>query len=107
MADFTKLERQALRELAGEVYEAEAAVLLEDLAASFAKWRAGDLLSSELLEAIHEFHQHQSRQLWSMYHGLREPDIVARGLAHGLLASSKVPAPLRAKLELFIVYFRT
>jgi hypothetical protein len=37
MSDFTKRERQVLRELAGEVYEAEAAVLLEDLAASFAK----------------------------------------------------------------------
>jgi hypothetical protein len=107
MADFTKHERQALRELAGEVYEAEAAVLLEDLAASFAKWRAGDLLPSELLETIHEFHQNQSRQLWSMYQGLREPDIVARRLAHGLLASSKVPSPLRAKLEPLIGAFRT
>jgi hypothetical protein len=107
MSDFTKRERQALRELAGEVYEAEAAVLLEDLAASFAKWRAGELLPSELLEAIHEFHQHQSRQLWSMYQGLRELDIVARGLAHGLLASSKVPSRLREKLEPFIGAFRT
>ncbi len=106
MADFTKHERQALRELAGAVYEAEAAVLLEDLASSFTKWRSGKLLPSELLDAIHEFHQHQSRQLWSTYQGLRDPDIVARGLARGLLASSKVPSPLRAKLEPFIGTFR-
>ena len=107
MTDLTKRERQALRELAGEVYETEAAVLLEDLAASFAKWRARELVPSELLEAIHQFHQNQSRQLWSMYQGLRETDIVARGLAHGLLASSKVPSPLREKLEPFIEAFRT
>jgi hypothetical protein len=97
VADFTKRERQALRELAGEVYEAEAALMLEDLAASFANWRAGKLLPSELLEAIHEFHQDQSRQLWSMYQGLRETDIVARGL----LASTKVPSPLREKRKPF------
>jgi len=100
--DFTKNERQALRELAGEVYEAEAALLLEDLAASFAKWRADELLPSELLEAIHDFHQNQSRQLWSMYQGLRETDIVARGLTRGLLAPTKIPAPLREKLKPFI-----
>ena len=63
MTDFTKSERQTLRELAGEVYEAEAALLLEDLEASFKKWRDGELLPSELLEAIHEFHQDQSLHL--------------------------------------------
>ncbi len=105
MADFTKRDRQALR-VAGEVYEAEAALLLEDLAALFAMWRAGKLLPSELLEAIHEFHQDQSRQLWSMYQGLREADIVARGLARGLLASTKVSSPLREKLEPFIEVYR-
>jgi hypothetical protein len=107
VADFTKRERQALHELAGEVYEAEAALLLEDLAASFAKWRVGKLLPSELLEEIHEFHRDQSRQLWSMYQGLRETDIVARGLAHGLLASTKVPSPLREKLKPFIEAYRS
>ena len=106
MTDFTKSERQTLRELAGEVYETEAALLLEDLEASFKKWRAGELLPSELLEAIHEFHQDQSRRLWSMYQGLRETDIVARGLANGLLASAKVPPPLYEKLRPFIEVFR-
>jgi hypothetical protein len=106
VVDFTKRERQALRELADEVYEAEVALMLEDLAASFAKWRAGKLFPSELLETIHEFHQDQSRQLWSMYQGLRETDIVARGLARGLLASTKVPSPLREKLKPFIEVYR-
>jgi hypothetical protein len=106
MTDFTKSERQTLRELAGEVYEAEAALLLEDLEASFKQWRAGELLPSELLEAIHEFHQDQSRRLWSMYQGLRETDIVARGLAKGLVALAKVPPPLHEKLRPVIDVFR-
>jgi hypothetical protein len=99
MTEFSKGERRILRELAGEVYEAEAALLLEDLAASFAQWRSGEILPSELLQLIHEFHRDQSRELWSMYQGLREYDIVARGLARGLLAETKVPSSIREKLE--------
>ena len=106
MAEFSKLERKALRELAGEVYEAEAAQLLEELAASFKRWRDGEILPSELLESIHEFHQHQSRQLWSMYQGLREYDIVARGLARGLIPEVRVGASLCEKLAPFIAMYR-
>jgi hypothetical protein len=107
MAEFTKRGRQELRELASEVYEGEAALLLEDLAASFARWRSGELLPSELLRAIHEFHQHQSREWWSMYQGLRETDIVARGLARGLIPATKVPRSLREKLEPFVETYRS
>jgi hypothetical protein len=106
MAEFSKLERKALRQLAGEVYEAEAGQLLEELADSFKRWRAGEMLPSELLESIHEFHQHQSRQLWSMYQGLREPDIVGRGLARGLISEGRVAASLREKLIPFVATYR-
>ena len=104
--DFTKRERQQLRELAGDVYEAEAGLMLEELAASFAQWRSGDLLPSELLQKIHDFHQHQSRELWSMYQGLREREIVARGLARGLLDEDKLSPALREKLEPLIGLYR-
>lgn len=53
--EFTKSERRQLRELAGEVYESEAHSLIEDLDNEFARWRDGEILSSELLTAIHEF----------------------------------------------------
>jgi hypothetical protein len=105
VSEFTKSERRALRELAGEVYEAEAALLLEDLEASFTKWRAGELLPSELLNAIHEFHRDQSRQLWSMYQSLDETNIVARGLAQGLLEPTRVAPALRGKLKSLIEAF--
>lgn len=107
MTEFTKSERKQLRELAGEVYEAEAAQMLEELATSFARWRSGELLPSELLQSIHEFHRDRSRQLWSMYQAMREPDIVARGLARGLLDQSRVPATLRERLEPLAALFRT
>ena len=98
MAEFSKSEKKFLRELAGTVYEAEARLALDELDAQFERWRRGGLLGSELIAAIHEFHEQDARSLWSTYQTLKEPEIVARGLALGLIAADKVPQPLRVKL---------
>ena len=97
--EFTKAERRRLRELAGEAYEAEAHALLEELDAEFSRWREGEILSSELLAAIHEFHQHQSRELWSTYQSLGDALAVERGIALGLIEKAQVPPALAAKLQ--------
>jgi len=96
-SEFTKAERKTLRELSGTAYEAGAHLMLKELDAEFRSWRTGEMESSDLLRALHEFHQHQSRELWSMYQGLKEPDIVARGIALGLL-KEPVSEELRTKL---------
>ena len=71
---------------------------LDELDAQFERWRRGNLLGSALISAIHEFHQQDARSLWSTYQTLKEPEIVARGLALGLIAVDTVPEPLRVKL---------
>jgi hypothetical protein len=58
-SEFTKSERRELRELAGDVYEAEAHHYLEELDEDFERWRRGEMLSSDLLTSIHQFHQHR------------------------------------------------
>jgi hypothetical protein len=103
-SEFTKAERKILRELSGLTYEAEAHLMLEELDAEFHSWRAGEMESSELLRAIHEFHQEQSRELWSKYQALKEPEIVARAIALGFL-KEPVPEELRAKLAPLIEHF--
>lgn len=97
--DFSRSERKILRGLAGDVYEAEARQLLEELDTKFDLWRSGEMLSSELLMAVHEFHQHQSRELWSIYQGIDDTTAVARGLGLGLIAEADVPPGIRAKLD--------
>lgn len=97
--EFTKSEKRRLRELAGEAYEAEAHALLEELDAEFARWRKGEILSSELLTAIHEFHRHQSRELWSMYQGVGDATAIERGISLGFIPESQVPSALLAKLR--------
>ena len=103
-SEFSKAERKTLRELSAFAYEAEAHQMLEELDAEFQSWRAGEMESSELLRAIHEFHQDQSRELWSRYQALKEPEIVARGLALGPL-KEPVPEELHAKLAPLVEFF--
>jgi len=105
MAEFTKSERKTLRDLAGAVYESEAHAYLEELESEFARWRSAEILSSELLSVIHEFHQGQSRELWSRYQSLKEPEIVARGVALGYLTEEQVPEAVRQKLQPLLEFF--
>ena len=105
MEEFSRSEKKALRELAGAVYEAEARLALDELDAHFQRWREGETLGSELVVAIHEFHQQDARVLWSTYQSLKERDIVARGLALGLIDGDSVPEQLRAKLEPLVALF--
>lgn len=102
--DFSRSEKKLLRDLAGEVYEAEAHEVLEQLSQSFEEWREGDKLSSELLSEVHEFHQNESRRLWSMYQGLDDATIVARGIGLGFIAEDTVPHGVREKLN--VSYWR-
>ena len=56
MADFSQSEEKALRKLAGVVYEVEARLALDELDTQFQRWRNDEILGSELIAAIHDFH---------------------------------------------------
>jgi hypothetical protein len=99
VAEYSKTERAELRRLAGDVYEWELRQELRTLDESFREWREGKLLSSELSDAIHEFHQHAGRDLWLMYQSLRDDDTVARGLVLGTLTEDAVSPTLREKIK--------
>ena len=105
MAEFSKSEKKSLRDLAGTVYEAEARLALDELDAQFERWRRGSFLGSELIAAIHEFHEQDARALWSTYQALKDPEIVARGLALRLIGAEAVPEQLRVKLEPLMEHF--
>jgi hypothetical protein len=99
VAEYSKTERAELRRLAGHVYEWELGQELRTLDDAFRKWREGKLLSSELSDAIHEFHQHAGRDLRSMYQSLRDDDKVARGLVLGALTEEAISPSLRQKIK--------
>ncbi len=99
MQGYTKSESKVLRELAGKLYEWELHQHLEPLASAFDAWRRGELLSSELSDRIHEFHQRPARDVWSMHQSLKADQIVARGLALGAISRDALPAELLEKLS--------
>lgn len=106
MSDFSKSERKRLRALAGLVYETEARTVLSERHASFEKWHLRQIDSSELLQEIHEFHQHQSRELWALYQSMKEDQIVARGLAEGFIEEKQVESSLLSKLQAIVQVYR-
>ena len=97
-AKFTPEERRILRRLANAAHDAEVGRALVELDAEFVKWRAGETANADLLVAIHGFHQHESRDLWSLYQSGDELVLAVRGLARGLVTWDGVPAALKEKL---------
>ena len=101
MADrgMTKEETRQVRAVADAAYKAELSVALEELAVLFADWKAGRIDASQLADAIHQFHDGESRELFKRYRGgLRPEDLAARAIAWELVAPSEIPRGLRAAL---------
>lgn len=96
--DFTKSERQQLRALMGACYEAESKLALVGLAEHFDAWRSGETASIELMEAIHDFHRDEMRELWARYDAREPVFVVIRGLNLGLIKEASVSPALLAKL---------
>ena len=106
MADYSKKELAKLRDLAGEAYERELGEHLAELEKSFAAWRRGELLSSELSSEIHQFHQHAARDVFSSYQLPHPAMIVGRAIAAGILKESEIPESLRPKLQDEVAVFK-
>jgi hypothetical protein len=95
----TKNQRRLLRELCAMAWEAEARAMLTRLEADFHRWRAQVLDSGELIEAIHQFHQHDARELWNVY-SLNDKRIVAmRAIARGFVRVEDIPEAIRPLLQ--------
>src|SRR5438552_11166002 len=71
MADraLTKEETRQARAVADAAYKAELSVALEELAVLFGDWHKGRIDASQLADAIHQFHDGQSRELFKRYRG--------------------------------------
>ena len=103
--EYSKKERAELRRLTSEAYERELGGHLAELDKSFSEWRGRKLLSSELSQKIHDFHQHSARDIWSMYHGPHESTLVARAIALKIISEDELPENLREKLRDSVALF--
>ena len=103
MQDLSKAARRAIRELSGVAYERELAGELAKLRIKFDAWTAGEITPFELEQAIHEFHDGVSRQLFNRYSsGSMLPHAVAAAVVRGTVAVAEIPQPARKQLDRII-----
>jgi hypothetical protein len=99
--------KRQLRELAGVAHERELAKALDGLARAFGRWRAGELNSFQLNDAIHEFHNGRSRELWVRYATAHSEPSVAYAIVAGVLEKREVPAELLEHLQSLIKFYES
>ena len=89
-----KAERHRLRELASVAYERELSRVLGELETEFQRWRAGEINAFDVSEAIHEFHQGASRDLFSRYAPANHEIVVAQAIHDGLVSKGEAGSAL-------------
>ena len=89
-----KAERAHLRELASAAYERELSRELGELETEFRRWRAGEINAFDLSEAIHNFHQGTSRDLFSKYAPSNLEIVVAQAIHEGILSKDEAGSAL-------------
>lgn len=107
MDSLTKAQRRELRLVASRVEEADCRRALSELAAAFDDWREGKMSSIELHQSVHSFHRGPGLELFQRYTALGPREIVALGIARGLLDESVLSAGLRAELHTAVEALRS
>jgi hypothetical protein len=105
MADFSRKERDFLRELADKAHLREIEGFLEELSRKFDAWHTGGLKTGELHAAISEFYNDTSSRLLSLYGDAQPALLVGRALAVGLLKREEIPDELFSKLESAVRFY--
>jgi len=92
-SDPSKAQGRRVRELLSIAYERELSNELADLEVSFSDWRRGEINAFDVSQAIHDFHQGVSRELYSRYQA--DPDlVVARAIQKGVISKDEAGADL-------------
>jgi len=89
-----KTERSRLRQVASVAYERELSRALVELETEFRRWRGGEINAFDLSEAIHEFHQGPSRDLFSKYDPSNLEMVVAQAIHEGSISEDEAGSAL-------------
>ena len=107
MSLFTKTELKELRRLSGIAYERELAKELTNLHSRFTAWQHGEIDPFQLSDAVHEFHQGPSHDLYKYYTIVDPHMAVARAVVDELLKESEIPGGIQQKLAPAIDFYRS
>jgi hypothetical protein len=99
--------RKELRELRGKAWEAELGKALLPIADLFDTWRRGEASAFELVEAIHRFHEGESREIWKKHQWNDTEMLLAEALVEGHLRREQITDRVYAILEPSVEHLRS
>ena len=100
IAILTEAHKRELGRIAGLAYERELAAALSELEQYFRRWRAGEIKSHDVSDAIEAFHQGKTRKLWSQYYNGGDNYLVAvAAVGTGIVKREEVAADLLKIME--------
>ena len=105
MEDTPKRIKRLVREYAGVAHDRELGQALLDLRREFDRWQHGELSVVQLNDAVHQFHEGRSRDIWKRYttdHG--EPGL-ACAVATGIVRRDELPPELLRHLAGWIEFY--
>ena len=105
MAEPSKNVKRLLRKYASIAHEEELRRELTRLDAAFEKWKKGDMMSGELTDFIHQFHQGPARELFLRYNTGMLDMAVASAIVKGILDKNQVPPEVLDYLSKAISFF--
>jgi hypothetical protein len=91
--------RRELSELRAKAWEAELGEALLPLADLFDAWRRGEASAFDLSDAIHRFHDGDSREIWKKHQWNDTEMLLAEALADGYLRREQITDRVYAILE--------
>lgn len=92
MQNYTKSIRKELQSLNGLAHERYLDHALGELQQQFSRWEAKEINGFDLNEAIHQFHNGKSRELYNYFIGNRDLNghRVARAIVEGVISRNEL-----------------
>ena len=83
-----------IREWAAIAHDRELGQALLELRTHFDRWQRGDITAAELNDLIHQFHQGDSRNIWTKYAANHLEPAIGSAIAAGILQRGELPEEL-------------
>ena len=105
-SSLTKKQKKELRSLQALAWERELEQELANLEEQFRNWRSGTIGAFDLSDRIHQFHDHEARDLYKYYSYRNNIFAVPGAIAKGIISESEVSRQLLETISSNIQHFR-
>ena len=105
-SSLTKKQKKELHALQALAWERELEQELTNLEEQFRRWRSGTIGAFDLSDRIHQFHDHEARDLYKYYSYRNNFFAVPGAIAKGIISESEVSRQLLEAISSDIQYLR-